>query len=208
MTYYGVKKGRNPGVYQSWLECETEVHGFSGAEHKKFSTEQEALEFVAFKFKKKKSKKKRVVITKKSVKAFVDGSYNSQDNIVGYGVVLIEDDEPVIKNFGTYTHPDMQKTQQLYGELKAAMEAVELAYANGYNELTIVHDYNGIEYLATGYFEAGTPITQNYKKFMDFYMDKLEIQFEKVKSHSGDKYNDMADKLAKMAARVHPLSLV
>lgn len=35
--------------------------------------------------------------------------------------------------------------------------------------------------------------------YYDQVKDKLKIQFIKVKGHSGDKYNDMADRLAKKA---------
>ncbi len=34
--YYVVWTGRNPGVYESWAECEAQVKGFAGAEFKGF----------------------------------------------------------------------------------------------------------------------------------------------------------------------------
>ncbi|WP_078598543.1 viroplasmin family protein [Evansella clarkii] len=36
--YYTVRKGRNPGVYSSWAECESQVKGFPGAEFKSFAS--------------------------------------------------------------------------------------------------------------------------------------------------------------------------
>ena len=41
--YYAVKKGRKPGVYQSWAECKAMVDGFPGAVYKSFKTREEAL---------------------------------------------------------------------------------------------------------------------------------------------------------------------
>ena len=41
--------------------------------------------------------------------------------------------------------------------------------------------------------------TIEYKKFYDSIKDKLHVEFIKVKAHSGDKYNEEADKLAKAA---------
>ena len=41
--------------------------------------------------------------------------------------------------------------------------------------------------------------TINYKNYMDSLKDKIVVKFIKVKSHSGDLYNDMADELAKKA---------
>jgi ribonuclease HI len=34
--YYVVWKGRNPGIYTSWAECEAQVKGYAGAEYKSF----------------------------------------------------------------------------------------------------------------------------------------------------------------------------
>ena len=34
--YYVVWKGRKPGIYTSWAECEAQVKGYAGAEYKSF----------------------------------------------------------------------------------------------------------------------------------------------------------------------------
>lgn len=36
--FYTVRKGRKPGVYDSWAECEAQVKGFKGAEFKSFAS--------------------------------------------------------------------------------------------------------------------------------------------------------------------------
>ncbi|XP_014778914.1 ribonuclease H1 [Octopus bimaculoides] len=45
MPFYAVKKGRVPGVYETWTECQEQINGFYGAKFKKFNTEEEALAF-------------------------------------------------------------------------------------------------------------------------------------------------------------------
>jgi ribonuclease HI len=40
--YYVVWKGRNPGIYLSWAECEAQVKGFTGAEYKSFESREMA----------------------------------------------------------------------------------------------------------------------------------------------------------------------
>jgi viroplasmin and RNaseH domain-containing protein len=42
MSYYAVAKGKQPGIFKTWSECESQVKGFSGAVYKKFKTETEA----------------------------------------------------------------------------------------------------------------------------------------------------------------------
>ncbi len=42
--YYVVWRGREPGVYDTWAECQAQISGFSGPEFKSFSRREEALE--------------------------------------------------------------------------------------------------------------------------------------------------------------------
>ena len=44
--FYAVQRGRTPGVYVSWADCEKQVKGFSGAVYKSFPTMAEAEEFI------------------------------------------------------------------------------------------------------------------------------------------------------------------
>lgn len=44
--FYAVRRGRVPGIYGSWAECSTHVHGFSGAIFKRFLSLQEAEDFM------------------------------------------------------------------------------------------------------------------------------------------------------------------
>lgn len=44
---YAVRKGHQPGVYDSWAQCETQTKGFSGAEFRGFKTEAEARAWLA-----------------------------------------------------------------------------------------------------------------------------------------------------------------
>lgn len=43
---YAVLRGRNPGVYNTWAECEKQVKGFPDAAFKSFPTVVEALEWI------------------------------------------------------------------------------------------------------------------------------------------------------------------
>ncbi len=88
------------------------------------------------------------------------------------------------------------------GELFAAAVSIKWAVENGYKSITLHHDYSGIAYWAKGEWKTNQAGTINYKKFIDDISKKINISFVKVKGHSGDKYNDMADKLAKEALQV------
>lgn len=40
--YYVVWKGVNPGVYDSWTDCQLQIKGYDGAQYKSFLTKEEA----------------------------------------------------------------------------------------------------------------------------------------------------------------------
>lgn len=46
MPFYAVRRGANPGIYQTWDDCKEQVNGYSGARFKKFGSKQEAMAFV------------------------------------------------------------------------------------------------------------------------------------------------------------------
>ena len=73
------------------------------------------------------------------------------------------------------------------------------ALEHGYREITIYYDYEGIEKWADGVWKANKPGTQRYKAFIAEKRNQITITFKKVAAHTGVKYNEMADMLAKKA---------
>ncbi|GAB9472125.1 unnamed protein product [Globisporangium polare] len=45
--YYAIARGRQVGIFATWSEAEAQTKGYSGAKHKKFSTEAEAKAYLA-----------------------------------------------------------------------------------------------------------------------------------------------------------------
>ena len=80
-----------------------------------------------------------------------------------------------------------------------AIKAVEYAMKNKYKEVTICYDYQGIECWALGTWKRNKTLTQKYNEFMKESMKEIKVNFLKIKGHSGNKFNDMADRLAKAA---------
>ena len=194
MGYYAVKSGRKVGVFLTWSECEEQVKGFKGAEYKKFNTLNEAESFVGI------TSSENELVEDSNIVFFVDGSFNEKTKNVGYGLVLIIDDEVIIKDLGT-THPHEETSlRNVLGEIPGAIKATDIALANGYKEITIVYDYVGIEKWAKGEWNAKNEVTKFYKNIMKNRMKYMKINFRKVKSHSNDKWNDEADRLAKIGS--------
>lgn len=205
--YYAVKKGFKVGVYLSWDECKKQVEGFKGAVYKSFPTFEEANEFVqngelstSKKEKKECGEEQFVSMKKDKLYAFVDGSYNIATDTVGYGVVLVKNNEVKFKDLGSFRGINFNESKNVFGEIRGALKAVEICIANEFDEVNIVHDYNGISKFATGEWKAKVNVTKDYQMAMFRYKKLIKINFIKVKAHTGNEFNEMADKLAKKAS--------
>jgi viroplasmin and RNaseH domain-containing protein len=195
--YYGVREGREIGVYENWSDCEYQVKGYSGAEYKKFNTYEEALSFINGKEKTDKGKK-LATLKDNEIIAYVDGSFDKNNRYYSYGVVIftLEGKE----NFSQKENDDnMVDMRNVAGEIRGAMFAMEQAIMKKKEILYLHYDYMGIEKWAIGEWKTNKYGTQRYKKYFDSIKDKIKVVFIKVKAHSGDEYNEEADRLAKEA---------
>jgi len=203
--YYGVRKGQSPGVYKTWEECKAEVQGYSGAEYKKFPSYEEALLFVQGKQLELNitNEEKFMEATEKENEAiaYVDGSFDLTNWTYSYGVVFITSE-------GKQTYSAREDDEELAsmrnvsGEIKGAMVAMEKAIEQSKDILYLHFDYTGIEQWAVGNWKTNKEGTKAYKRFYDSIKDNLDVRFIKVKSHTGIKYNEEADILAKEAIQV------
>lgn len=189
--YYAVKKGKKPGVYRTWDECKAQTDGFSGAIFKSFKTKEEAEAFIADR---KEDKMPQVY-------AFVDGSFNVKTGVYGYGGFLFDGQDKYILS-GSGDDAEMATMRNVAGEILGSMAAVEKAIELGIKELSIYYDYMGIEMWATGAWKRNKEGTVAYHEYMNSVRDKIQINFIKVKGHSGVEGNEEADILAKKAVGV------
>lgn len=197
--YYSVRKGLETGIFTDWDTCRIMVTGYAGAEYKGFGTLAEAEAYMGT------STTTSSVPTIDSVMAaptsvtavaYVDGSYIN--NEFSYGAVIAHNGN-LVKLSEKMTDPDLATMHNVAGEIKGAETAIQYAAEHGCKDVWIYYDYNGIELWATGEWKAKKTGTQAYKAFCDSMRNQINIHFVKVKGHSGDKYNDMADLLAKQA---------
>lgn len=193
--YYAVKVGKNPGIYMTWDECKEQVNKYPKAEFKSFTTMEEAHAFME-------NKTVEVEIdSKDTAVAYVDGSFNVDTMVYGYGVVMMyHGREEYYKGSGN--EENMSAMRNVAGEILGAMYAMKYAYDHDIKNLVIYHDYEGIAKWCLGEWKTNKLETQTYKNKYQEYSKKVNISFIKVKGHSGDKYNDLADALAKEAAGV------
>lgn len=190
--FYAVKAGRMPGVYETWAECQKQIHGFSGASYKSFPTKEEAAAFI------KGNCPGQEELPKTEAAAYVDGSYDPNTKSFSYGMVFFCQKQELhfSEKFGS---SDLAEMRNVAGEIKGAEAAMQYCLDNHIASVTIYHDYEGIAKWCSGEWAAKKPGTIAYANFYEKARKSVEIRFVKVKGHSGDKYNDLADHLAKQA---------
>ncbi|MDY2734423.1 RNase H family protein [Intestinibacter sp.] len=132
----------------------------------------------------------------REVNIYVDGSFSREKNKYSYGCVALAEGR-IIKFGGTGDDKDYVELWNIAGELFGSMEAIKWAVNNGYDRVTIYHDYIGLEKWASRKWRANKVGTKKYVEFIEEFKKYIDIKFVKVKAHSGNVYNEEADKLAK-----------
>lgn len=188
--FYAVRKGRKTGIFYDWDNCKSQVSGVSKAEYKSFKTLEEAEQYLL-----------EDTITGQDdncIVAYVDGSYNKHTKEFSFGIVLF-DNQQELHFYKKFDDIELSKMHNVAGEIKGAEAAMKYAVEHGFSKIIIYHDYEGISKWCTGEWKTNKDGTKAYKAFYDSLKSKLKVEFIKVKSHSNNKYNDLADKLAKQA---------
>lgn len=188
--YYAVKAGRGIGIFESWEECQKQVTNFYGAEYKAFSSLDDAQNYLSG------IEKDKADFSTPT--AYVDGSFKEDTKEYSFGVVFIYNgQECYFKR--SFPEDELSSMRNVAGEIKGAGFIIQYCVNRGIKKLTIYHDYEGISKWYQCEWQANLYGTKKYQEFANTIRDAIDVTFVKVKGHSNDKYNDMADKLAKKA---------
>ena len=202
--FYAVKKGRIPGIYTTWDECQKQTSGFSGAIFHSFTNEDDALNYM---------QNDNLNNTSSNLfkegddlilpYAFVDGSYNPSTKVYGYGGFIKYLDDYGICNqeilSGSGNDSGLAVMRNITGELLGCMIAIEKALELGLSSINIYYDYLGIEMWGNKKWSSSKPFVLDYIKFIEDSRTRIDINFIKVEAHTGIPGNEIADKLAKKA---------
>ncbi len=189
--YYAVKNGKKVGIFDTWEQCKRQVDGFKGAIYKSFTDLKQAENFLN-------DEKEELVICKDTAVAYVDGSFDVKSGRYSSGVLILYKGEE-LEFSKAFEDEEMAEMRNVSGEIMGAVIAMKYALKYKIKKLVIYHDYQGLSMWATGQWKTNKKGTLQYAKFCKQCFEEMEISFVKVKAHSGDKYNDKADELAKRA---------
>ena len=197
---YAVRKGRTTGLFMSWDDCKAQVDGFAGAEYKSFADPADAMAYLG--------------LTSgdsapggsgfpEGVRAYVDGSFDAANGRYSCGVVIVETDaegtSETTELNAAFDDAEAAQQRNIAGEIMGSKLAIDHCMANGLKSVEIYHDYEGIGAWADGRWKANNPLTKGYRDYVADARKSMDIRFVKVKAHAGNKYNELADRLAKKA---------
>lgn len=192
--FYAVKKGKITGIFQSWDECKKQVDGFSGAEYKSFKTYEEAESYLKDSMDNSANDSTDIL----DAEIYVDGSYNDSTKEFSYGMIVLREGKEY-KFADKFNDATLSEMHNVAGEIKGAEAAMQYALKNSLKNIALYHDYEGIAKWCLGQWQAKKEGTKAYKAFYDEIKQQVNIKFIKVKGHSNNKFNDIADELAKQA---------
>ena len=148
-----------------------------------------------------------IYMAKQNAIIYVDGSYNRTTTKIGCGIVLFLETN---KRPHRIAYSKKLKSQIKYGsniaEITAVKTAIKTALSLGATRIYIYHDWMGVEYFSHFYNikkrHEACPFYEAYAKYVEQARNNTRIRFIKVKAHSGNEYNVIADKMAKIGKAV------
>ena len=196
--YYAVKAGRNPGIYNSWSECQKQTSGFSGAVFKSFKNYDDAINFI--------TPPKPIVTNQKIINIYTDGSHQPyKNNYLGAGAYCnynnteyrfsITCDKEYLKIYGIENAKCSNPTAEFLGYAEV------LRYFIGVSGYSIhIHiDYEGIDNWMNGSWKCKESYIKTIKACCQNLLTRndCDVKIFHIDGHSGNKGNDEADLLAK-----------
>lgn len=128
---------------------------------------------------------------------WVDGS-NKLDQKFSFGCVVVEDEEVIHTAHKGYENHEYCSNRNVAGECFGALYAVQHALNHGYTHINIYYDYMGIQKWGDREWKGNKPLSKMYiDSIQRAKATGLQINFIKVKAHTGVEYNELADTLAK-----------
>ncbi len=187
--FYALKDETNKIILTDWEEAKKILPTLNKPIYKSFSSKEEAEKFLN-------GEELAEVYLEPTV--FIDGSYDGKTESYSFGGVLLLDGN-IYQFKKAYEKDEFSTMRNVAGEIKGAGYVIQYAINHSIKKLHIYYDYIGIENWYTKQWKASSLIATEYVKFCDSIRDKIEVIFHKVKSHTNNYYNDLADKLAKEA---------
>lgn len=182
--FYAIKAPDGGKIVLSWEECLELTHGVKGVLFRAFPTRQEAANWL----------NGVSAPAPKGLRIYVDGSFLEGYPKAGWGFIVVENDQEVAHGSGVTVFD--AESRNIDGEAMASYQAMRWLENND-RTAVICHDYEGVARWAKGEWKAKSSIAKKYVEACRPLVHR--VSFEKVAAHTGVKWNEAVDQLAKNA---------
>ena len=137
------------------------------------------------------------------IEAYVDGAFGKNSKgyeIPAWAFIVLNDEEEKdieYEEYGCEIPAEYFEHRNVAGEIYSVKKLIEFCQENDEREVLIHNDYEGLEKWATGAWKTNKELTKSYKEFLD--NSGVNIKWEKVDAHTGQKWNEYVDSLCKKA---------
>jgi viroplasmin and RNaseH domain-containing protein len=209
--FYAVKIGRIPGIYNSWVECEKNVKGFSGAIYKSFTKREDAESFLTINIP---TQNPQIIqnTTKNNIEVFTDGSHSKHEKngYLGFGAFCSYMEKEYIFSgnctkellYGYDIDPNTKVSNPTM-EFLGFAEFLRMMYEakKDLSNYTFIFkiDYEGVGFWMNNIWKTKEIYIRKIKEKCDFFIKNInaKILIEHVPGHSNIYGNERADQLAK-----------
>lgn len=182
--FYAIKAPDGGKIVLSWEECQQLTHGVKGVLFRAFPSRAEAQNWIDG----------ISAPVPKGLRIYVDGSFLEGFPKAGWGFIVVENGTEIARDSGVTVFD--AESRNIDGECMASFQAMKWLEAND-KTAVICHDYEGVARWAKGEWKAKSSIAQKYVEACRPLVHR--VSFEKVAAHTGVKWNEAVDKLAKDA---------
>lgn len=145
---------------------------------------------------------------------YVDGSYDPKSGSYAYGMVVLKPGAEPEFFKKAFPKDEFASQRNVAGEVMGASAALRLAQDRHADSVLITHDYSGLGSKnesnpgggwADGSWRAKNPYTKAYQALVAETKDRgINVDFHRVDGHTGVKWNEKCDELAKDALGLEP----
>ena len=133
---------------------------------------------------------------------YTDGACSGNPGPGGFAVVSLNDDYELITTYSKHdentTNNRMELKAILYCLIKFGKEENTIVYSDSAYSVNTFNDWM-FRWANNNWIKSDKKTPENLdiiKAYYDLWQQGYRINLQKVKGHAGDKYNEMADKLA------------
>lgn len=216
MKVYGVKVGAQPGVYDTWAECQLHVKGYPGAQFKSFTDRAAAEAYVMGLSTYVPSVQSATDTTEESdydrydyyeniqetpdlpegYCIYVNGKYDALTAATSYGLLVLKDGYQV-DSISSMTDK-FPEAHNVGAQINAAVEGLTWLHAQGVQSATLRSDFNGIEAWATGKWRAKSKAADYLVRLNNRCKELgIHVTYETVKKGVRDPHHTQVVKLSK-----------